>query len=146
MKSPVNVNYFAIVQVSQPVKKMQRKKTLWILVVIAAAVASLVIWRLVAPRSATPQRLTVEGLRKQLEKATPVGSSRSAVESYLDSQSIQHSYIDDSKFPNERRVERALIRGTSKSQLVRDDIEIRFQFDEFGRLLNYSVREVFTGP
>ena len=126
---------------------MQRKKTLWILVVvIAAAVASLVIWRLAAPRSATPQRLTVEGVRNQLEKATPVGSSRSAVESYLDSQSIQHSYIEDSKFPNERRVELALIQGTSKSQVVRGDIQIRFQFDEFGRLLNYSVREVFTGP
>ena len=125
---------------------MRRKKTLWIVVVIAAAVARLAIWRLVAPRSATSRRLTVEGIRKQLEKATPVGSSRPAVESYLDSQSIQHSYIDDSEFPNERRVERALIRGTSKSQLVRDDIEIRFQFDEFGRLLNYSVREVFTGP
>ena len=42
---------------------------------------------------------------------TPVGSSRSAVESYLDSQSIQHSYIEDSKSPNERRVELALIRA-----------------------------------
>jgi len=147
VRTPDFVNYSAIVQVSQPVKKMQRKKTLWILVVvIAAAVASLVIWRLAAPRSETPQRLTVEGVRKQLEKAPPVGSSRSAVESYLDSQSIQHSYIEDSKFPNERRVELALIRGTSKSQVVRGDIQIRFQFDEFGRLLNYSVREVFTGP
>jgi hypothetical protein len=138
---PVNVNRSGIVQVSQPVRKMQKKKTLWILVVIAA-VASLVVWRLVAPRSASQQRLTVEGVRKQLEKVTPVGSSRSAVAGYLDSQSIQHSYIEDSKFPNERRVELALIRGTSKSQLVRGDIQIRFQFDEFGRLLNYSVREV----
>jgi hypothetical protein len=124
---------------------MQKKKSLWILVVIAA-VASLVIWRLVAPRSASQQRLTVKGVSKQLEKVTPVGSTRSAVEGYLDSQSIQHSYIEDSKFPNERRVELALIRGTSKSQFVRGDIQIRFQFDEFGRLLNYSVREVFTGP
>ena len=125
---------------------MQTKKMLWVLVVIAAAVASLITWQLVAPRSARQQRLTAEAVRKQLEKATPVESSRSAVESYLDSQSIQHSYIEDSKSPSERRVELALIRGTSKSQLVRDDIEIRFQFDEFGRLLNYSVREVFTGP
>jgi len=98
---PVNVNRSGIVQVSQPVRKMQKKKTLWILVVIAA-VASLVVWRLVAPRSASQQRLTVEGVRKQLEKVTPVGSSRSAVAGYLDSQSIQHSYIEDSKFPNER--------------------------------------------
>ena len=73
-------------------------------------------------------------------------SSRSAVENYLDSQSITHSYIEDSKFANERRVELALIRGTSKSELVRGDIQIRFQFDESGRLLNYSVRDLFTGP
>ena len=124
---------------------MQRKKTLWILVV-SAAVASLVTWRLVEPHSATPQPITVEAVRKQLAAATPVGSSRSAVENYLDSQSITHSYIADSKFANERRVELALIRGTSKSELVRGDIQIRFQFDESGRLLNYSVRDLFTGP
>ena len=125
---------------------MQTKKTLRILVVIAAVVATILICRFVAQRSATPQPLTVEGVRKQLETVTPVGSSRTAVESYLDSQSIQHSYTDDSKFSNERRVELALIRSTSRSQLVRGDIQVRFQFDEFGRLLNYSVRKVFTGP
>ena len=125
---------------------MQTKKTLRILVVIAAVVATILICRFVAQRSATPQRLAVEEVRRQLERVTPVGSSRTAVESYLDSQSIQHSYTDDSKFSNERRVELALIRSTSRSQLVRGDIQVRFQFDEFGRLLNYSIREVFTGP
>ena len=125
---------------------MQTKKTLRILVVIAAVVATILICRFVAQRSATPQRLAVEDVRKQLERVTPVGSSRTAVERCLDSQSIQHSYADDSKFSNERRVELALIRSTSRSQLVRGDIQVRFQFDEFGRLLNYSIREVFTGP
>ena len=125
---------------------MQTKKTLRILVVIAAVVATILICRFVAQRSASQQRLAVEEVRKQLERVTPVGSSRTAVESYFDSQSIQHSYTDDSKFSNERRVELALIRSTSRSQLVRGDIQVRFQFDEFGRLLNYSVREVFTGP
>jgi len=125
---------------------MQTKKTLRILVVIAAVVATILICRFVAQRSATPQPLAVEEVRKQLERVTPVGSSRTAVESYFDSQSIQHSYTDDSKFSNERRVELALIRSTSRSQLVRGDIQVRFQFDEFGRLLNYSIREVFTGP
>ena len=125
---------------------MQTKQTLRILVVIAAVVATILICRFVAQRSASQQRLAFEEVRKQLERVTPVGSSRTAVESYLDSQSIQHSYTDDSKFSNERRVELALIRSTSRSQLVRGDIQVRFQFDEFGRLLNYSVREVFTGP
>ena len=68
------------------------------------------------------------------------------MESYLDSQSIAHSYLDDPKFPSERRVEFALIRGTSQSLLVRGDIQIRFRFDQSGRLLDYSVQELFTGP
>jgi len=48
---------------------MQTKKTLRILVVIAAVVATILICRFVAQRSATPQPLTVEGVRKQLETA-----------------------------------------------------------------------------
>jgi hypothetical protein len=124
---------------------MRQKKTLWVLTVaVTAAVVSLGVWRL-AHRTRT-QPVTVEDVRKRLERATPVGSSRSAVESYLDSQSIPHSYVDDSEFSNERRVELALIRSTRRSPLTTDDIQIRFRFDESGRLLDYSVREVFTGP
>jgi hypothetical protein len=81
-----------------------------------------------------------------LNKQLPAGSSRSVVESYLDSRSIPHSYIDDSEFPNDRRVELALMRGTSQSPLVRADFQVRFRFDESGRLLEYSVREVFPVP
>ena len=122
---------------------MYRKKTLGVLgIAIAVAVAAIILWRIIA----SPQPLTVERVRKQLEQMTPLGSSRSAVEHYLDSQSIQHSYIDNSKVPNEHRLELALIRGTSKTHFVRGDIQIRFQFNESDRLLSYSVREVFTGP
>ena len=100
----------------------------------------------VKPHNTATQTLTVADVRKTLEQSLPVGSSRTTVENYLDSQSIPHSYIDDSKFPNERRVELALIRSTSQSQFVRGDIQIRFRFDESGRLAEYSVQEVFTGP
>jgi len=122
---------------------MQRKRLVWIpVVVVAASVASLLSWRFVGRSRATP----LEAVRKQLEQATPVGSSRSAVDTYLDSQSIPHSYIRDSKSPSEGGVELALIRGTSKSLLVRGDIQIRFRFDESERLVSYSVQEGFTGP
>ena len=126
---------------------MRQKNTVWILAaVITAALVGLWIWQRVKLHNIPTLTLTVADVRKKLEQSLPVGSSRTAVENYLDSQSIPHSYLDDSKFPNERRVELALIRSTSQSLLIRTDIQIRFQFDESGRLLDYSVQEVFTGP
>ncbi len=130
---------------------MQTKKTLRILVVMVPADLQSPPFSFggsSAQHSASQQRLTVEeGIRKQVEKMTSMSvavDQQSRVISILNRYST--TYIEDSKSPNERRVELALIRGTSKSQLVRGDIEIRFQFDEFGRLLNYSIREVFIGP
>jgi hypothetical protein len=124
-----------------------RQKTFWILAaVVTAAAVSLWIWHWQKVNSTPTHPLTVEALRKKLDQSLPVGSSRAAVESYLDSQSIPHSYLDDSKFPSERRVEIALIRGTSQSLFVRGDIQIRFRFDPSGRLLDYSLQELFTGP
>jgi len=82
--------------------------------------------------------LTVEGVRKELEQSLPVGSSGTAVDSYLDSHAIPHEHINDSHY------EYALIRG--KSLFVRRDIQIRFDFDRSGRLRAYSLQEVFTGP
>lgn len=111
-----------------------RQKTLWILAtVITAVVVSLGVWQRVATET-----LTVEGVRKELEQSLPIGSSGTAVISYLDAHAISHSHINDSSN------EFALIRG--KSLFVRRDIQIRFHFDRSGRLLDYSVEQVFTGP
>jgi hypothetical protein len=123
------------------------KKALWILAAVlgAAAVCS-AIWPQVIRPSRANHRTTVEDVLKQIQANTPVGTNRSAVERYLDSQSIIHSYIDNPEVPNERNVEYALIRDTSRSWLVRGDIEIRFHFDQSDRLVDYSAHEVFTGP
>ena len=124
-----------------------RQRALWILAaVITAGVISLCLWHWQKLHSIPTHTLTVEDVRKKLDQSLPVGSSRAAVESYLDSQSMAHSYLDDPKFPSERGVELALIRGTSQSLFVRGDIQIRFRFDQSGRLLDYSVQELFTGP
>lgn len=117
---------------------MQRK-ILWILAgLITAAVVSLWIWYRVKLHSTATEPVTVEDLRKEHKQSLPVGSSGTAVDSYLDSHAISHSHIDASSN------EFALIRG--QSQFVRRDIQIRFHFDQSGRLLDYSVEEVFTGP
>jgi hypothetical protein len=111
-----------------------RRKTLWIIVaVITAGVVSLWVWQRMKP-----EPLTVESIRKELEHSLPVGSSGTAVDSYLDSHAIPHEHINDSHY------EHALIRG--KALFVRRDIQIRFDFDGSGRLRGYSFQEVFTGP
>ena len=123
------------------------KNALWIFAaVLVATVVCSAIWPYVIGPSRANHRITVEDVLKQLQANTPVGTSRSAVESYLDSRSITHSYIDDPKVPDYRRVEIALVRDSSRSWLVRGDIEIRFHFDQSDRLLDYSAHEVFTGP
>jgi hypothetical protein len=123
------------------------KKALWVLgAALVASVSCSVIWPQVMLHSKAAHRVTVEEVLKQLQSNTPVGTGRPAVESYLDSRSITHSYVDNPEVPNERRVELALIRDTSQSWLARGDIEIRFRFDQSDRLLDYSAHEVFRGP
>jgi hypothetical protein len=127
--------------------RTMRQKTFWILAaVVTASAVGLWIWHGQEVNSTPAHPLTVETLRTRLDQSLPVGSSRALVESYLDSQSIPHSYLDDFKFPSEGRVEIALIRGTSQSLFVRGDIQIRFRFDPSGRLLDYSLQEFSTGP
>jgi len=92
------------------------------------------------------QRLTVKEVQQQIDQSIRIGSTRETVESYLDSRSIPHSYLAASGQTNERNVELALIRGTSQSGLVRGDIQVRFHFDDSGRLTDYQVKEIFTGP
>ena len=103
-------------------------------------------WLVLSRKKQTSQRLTVKEVKEQINGNIPTGSSRAAVESYLDSRSIPHSYVPGSGLTNERNVEVALIRGTSESVLVRGDIQVRFQFDDSGRLADYAVKEIFTGP
>lgn len=121
-----------------------RQKKLWILAgAITLAVVSLVPWHWHRPRN-TPT-LTTESVRKQIDQSLPVGSTRTEVESYLDSQSISHSYFDDPKFPNARRMEVARIIDISGSLFVTRTIQIGFHFDQSDRLIEFSVREFFTG-
>jgi hypothetical protein len=126
-----------------------RDKKLYRTVAILGVIAGVgfgVLWQ-VQNSTERLSAIEIEEVRKELDQATPVGSSHLAVVSYLDSPSIPHSQLNDSKFPSESRgiVELALIRNTSKSLIVRGDFQIRFRFDETAHLLNYSVEKVLTG-
>ena len=60
-------------------------------------------------QSRTSQRLTVKEVQRQIDGSIPIGSTRVAVESYLDSRSIPHSYVAASGQANGPNVVVALI-------------------------------------
>ena len=91
--------------------------------------------------------ITVAEVQKDLREHLIVGASRSQVESYLDERHIPHSYIDHSAVaPEYSHTESALIRDSSETWLIRGDIQILFKFDKKEKLIDYSVKEGFTGP
>jgi len=121
------------------------RKFLWIafaFVLFVGLVVEYTHWR--RPADASSDIAKVES---ELRDRLPLGSSRATVRSYLDQRGIQHSYIDESKQTSlYNHSEMAMIRGASRMQLVRTDIQIVFKFDDHDRLLNYSMHEIFTGP
>jgi hypothetical protein len=124
---------------------LMRRKSLWIGLALAllAGLAAGMIHRAQRVQVTTDVVKVEADVREHL----PVGSSRAEVASFLDQRGIPHSYVDESKgAPEYSRTEMAIIRGTSQSWLIRGDIQILFKFDEHGKLLKHSVREIFTGP
>jgi hypothetical protein len=91
--------------------------------------------------------IDVANVEKDIRDHISVGTSRAEVESYLDQRGIQHSFVEQSKgAPEFSRTEMAMIRGASRTRLVRGDTQILFKFDERDRLAHYTVQEIFTGP
>jgi len=122
-----------------------RRKSLWIVLALALIVALVVgvIHRARRVRVTTD----VAKLEADLREHLPAGSSRAEVASFLDQRGIPHSYVDESKgAPEYSRTEMAMIRGATQSWLIRGDIQILFKFDDSGRLIRYTVQQIFTGP
>jgi hypothetical protein len=91
--------------------------------------------------------VSVADVERGIREHLSIGASRSQVESYLDERRIRHSYTDHSAAGTEStRIESALIPDSSRTWLVRGDIQIVFKFDEQDKLTQYSVKEIFTGP
>lgn len=124
------------------------RKTLWIalsFLILAGLVAGLNYLNYRSKR--VEVRVEVAKVQEDIRGHLPVGTSRAAVASYLDQRGIQHSYVGELKdAPEYGHTEMAIIRETSRTWLVRGDIQILFKFDEQGRLIHYSVQEIFTGP
>lgn len=121
------------------------RKYLWIAIVLIliVALAAGVIQRTRQVQVTTDAARVEADVREHL----PAGSSRAEVASFLDQRGIQHSYVDDSKSaPEYNHTEMAMIRGASRSWLIRGDIQILFKFDDQGRLIKHTVQPIFAGP
>ena len=122
-----------------------RRKSLWIVLALALIVALAVG---VIQRARRVQVTTdVAKVEADVREHVPVGSSRAEVAEFLDQRGIQHSYVDESKrAPEYNRTEMAMIRGATRTWIIRGDIQILFKFDGHGQLTKYTVQQIFTGP
>ena len=123
---------------------IQREKLGWILVVafLAAGVAAYFLLG-----SKLDHRL--EEIKKDVQSNIHAGMSRSEVESFLTQRGIEHSYysgIGESGDPNTTRSEVGMVRGKPDDIGFRTDVQLIFRFDESGKLKEYSVQKVITGP
>jgi hypothetical protein len=87
-------------------------------------------------------------MEDQLRRDIHSGMSRAEIEAYLNKNGIQHSYVE--KFDKGKSVERTefarIPDQSTRVVLVRTDIQVRFTFDEAGRLSSYSFKETLIGP
>ena len=85
-------------------------------------------------------RVQLGRVRADLSTATPPGTTVEAVDHYLASRNIEHSYSERS------RKMYAIIRDVRRVLLVSTSVTMIFAFDENRRLVGYAVEEVHTGP
>jgi hypothetical protein len=126
-----------------------RRKSLWVAFALILAVGAVVGVILQTRQWTRRIEITtdVATVEADIRKHLPIGSSRADVESYLDLHGISHSYVDEPNgAPEFSRTEMAMIRGASRTWLVRGDIQISFRFDNHGQLISHSVKEIMTGP
>jgi hypothetical protein len=87
---------------------------------------------------------SAQAVEQTLSKAVPLQSTPGQVLDYLSRQKIEHSqYLRDAVKGNSIQ---AVIRDTSKWDIVKTDCGIVFQFNDHDRLLAFDVRERYTGP
>jgi hypothetical protein len=119
----------------------------FLLIALAIVVSAVLVTSVIYRARRIEVTADVASVEKDLSDHLPTGASRADVESYLDQRGIQHSYVAQSRgAPEYDRTESAMIRGASRSWLVRGDLQIVFKFDDQDKLLHYSVKQIFTGP
>lgn len=101
--------------------------------------AWLMLWWLIT----TPANpMTVEELKQIIQRECPIGSSREQVVRFLDRYCTRH---EGDRYPKDSEVG-GFIEDTRRGDVfVEVGIQVIFYFDEHDRVVNYTVREVYTG-
>lgn len=122
-----------------------RSKSIWVVFALVLTIG--VVARFIQRTRRVIVTTDVARVEADIREHLPTGSSRADVESYLDQRGIPHSYVDELKgVPEFSHTETAMIREASRTWLFRGDIQILFKFDDQGKLIKRSVKEIFTGP
>ncbi len=123
---------------------MKSKTSVAAALVIAGALLAASCSREHGPKAKT----AIASVDRDIREHLPTGSSRSDVETFLDQRHIEHSYVGELKeIPENGHTEQAIIRDVSANGILKSDIQILFKFDSTdSKLVNYTVREIFTGP
>jgi len=81
-----------------------------------------------------------DDVEKMMKNDMKVGSPKDDIALYLSKKEIEHSYD-----PKSQKIY-AILRKTSKGILVSGNITIEFNLDKAGKLVGFTVAEVYTGP
>jgi hypothetical protein len=122
---------------------MRKLRWIGIALLVGAGIAGIRVYTERRARATVDMASVEEDIRQHIS----IGTSRRDVEAYLDQKGVPHSYTDESKeFPEYRHTEGAMIPETTRSPLVKADIQILFRFDNRDALVDYKLQEIFTGP
>ena len=76
----------------------------------------------------------------QIRTDLPLGSSPAHVNTYLDEHNIEHTF-----YPRSDRIT-AIIHNIQRDALVREDLNLVFNFDEYSGLREILAKPAYTSP
>src|SRR5439155_13298784 len=85
--------------------------------------------------------VTVESLKESIARDLPLGSSKERIMTFLDEQ-----HLGGGTYSSKTNAVYAIVRNVRQSFLIRTDIQMIFYLDAEGKLKQYTVKEVHTGP
>lgn len=106
------------------------------------------------PGAGTLKAIGIEG---KIERNIPIGSTVEQVDTFLENQGIEHSYVDrnrevfgldagaSQKYSNGGRII-SIIRYTKSGFLISEHLQMYFSFDHTGRMYSYVLKPVGDGP
>lgn len=112
---------------------------------VQLAVLGLLLASMFACKKPTGE-LTAKQWGELIDGSIQVGSTREAVEKFLDQHGVPHTFIEKSNFPEERNSIVAYIKSRDEGLVRKAGVQLKFKFDENQKLIRYESRDVFTGP